>query len=135
MNTVSQDIAELLESDGSLNLTIGDNLFIGKEPPEPANTVTIYDDSGSPPQKTYKRGEDYYYPSIQLRIRHSQYLKAGELAFDIAKALHRRAHEAINGTYYSAIDCSISPAFFDYDEKDRARWVVSFNVQRRENNN
>ena len=131
MTIVGDDIKDLLEGESSLGLTYLGNMFVGHEPPEPDNTVTIYDISGSPPQTTFQKGENYFYDSIQIRIRNNNYKEAGELAHDIVNFLHRRAHFTINGVYYSAIDCSIPPAFLDRDENGRARWVVSFDIQRR----
>ena len=131
MNAPSIDIAEMLEAVSSLGLTLGVNLFIGSEPVKPNETVTIYDTYGSPPQLTLDV-QDYYYPSIQIRVRAQDYVTGWNLVNSIMLALHGRAQETWNGTLYSVIFCSSGPAHLDWDENRRPRFIVNFNLQRRE---
>jgi hypothetical protein len=129
MNPASLDIAKLLEDE--LGLEIGVDLFIGKEPPEPDSCVTIFDTPGFPPQLTYKKGENYYYPAIQIRIRERLYLEGYEKINGLKELLHGRANEVINGTHYTLVQCSIEPALLDWDANNRARFFINFNLQRR----
>jgi hypothetical protein len=105
--------------------------MIGREPNKPDNCVTIFDTPGNPPQQTYIQGEDYFYPSIQIRVRNTSYLNGWDLMNNIKVLLHNRPQETWNGTLYSAIICSQEPALLDWDKNDRARFVTTFNIQRR----
>jgi hypothetical protein len=130
MNAPSVDISEILEAISSLGLTFGTNLFIGREPTTPDNTVTIFDTPGSPPQLTYAQGENYYYPSIQIRVRNNSYINGYNSIKAIMDELHAYGPEAINGTVYNLIKCSQDPFLIDYDENGRARWICNFDIQR-----
>jgi len=131
MNPCSVDIKDMLESESSLGLTFASNLFIGREPTSPDNCVTIFDTPGGAPQQTYVQGEDYYYPSVQIRVRNNDYLTGWDLINDIKMLLHNKSQETWNGTLYSAIACSIEPALLDWDENGRARFVTTFDIQRK----
>jgi hypothetical protein len=131
MNSVSEDIKDILEAESSLDLTFGTNLFVAHEPATPANTVTVYDTAGYAPQLTMDKDEIYEYPSVQIRVRNVSYQTGWELINDIKRSLHGRAHETWNGTYYSVIRCSSDIALVDWDNSKRARFVVNFDIQRR----
>lgn len=132
MNPVSVDIKDLLEAETDLGLEFATNLFIGREPSMPNDCVTIFDVGGLPPAATLERTERYYYEIFQIRVRNTSY----ELAFAeiqaIYEALHGRANETWNSTYYTVITCSSGPAFLDWDENNRCRFIINFQAQRRE---
>lgn len=135
MNIPSEDIKDMLVADAALSLVFDpdatNNLFIGREPTLPKNCVTIYDTPGRAPQLTLAgKGEDYFYPSIQIRVRNASYTVGLKLAQDIRTSLHGRA-ESRNETLYSVIYCSSGPALLDWDENNRARFIVNFDIQRR----
>lgn len=129
MNAASEDIKDMLISISGLGLTFGQNLFIGREP-TPKNTVTIFDYPGYPPQLTLSN-EQYEYPSVQVRVKNSDYTKGWQLIEKIKDALHGRAQETWNGTLYSVIRCSSGPAFLEWDENGMVKFVVNFNINRR----
>lgn len=131
MNAPSVDIKDILLDDSSLGLTFGTDLFIGKEPSTPNNTVTIYDTPGGPDQLLLS-SEKYEYPSIQIRVRNTNYLDGWSLISLIKNALHGRANETWNSTLYTVIYCLNGPAMLDWDDNGRVRFVVNFNLQRRE---
>jgi len=132
MNSPSQDIKDMLVADTDLSLVYATDLFIGKEPADPKNCVTIFDTGGAPPQLTMAgKGEDYFYPSIQIRVRNTKYTTGWTLIQNIRTSLHGRAQETWNGTLYSGIFCSSGPALLDWDENHRVRFVINFNIQRR----
>ena len=130
MNTASEDIKDLLEAESSLGLTFSVNLFIGREPAMPNNTVTLFDSSGGGSMLTYTTNERYYYPDLQIRVRNVSYLTGMALAQDISDFLHCRK-EIINNTVYTLIRAIDSPFPLDWDENNRARIVVNFSLQRR----
>lgn len=132
MNAPSIDIKDLIEAESSLALTFATDVFVGSEPASPENCVTIFDTPGFPPQLTFKKGENYFYPSIQIRVRNKIYIGGWALINEIKEFLHGRGPETINGTLYTAMICSGEPALLDWDDNERARFVVNFELQRRE---
>lgn len=131
MNAPSFDIKDMLVAESSLALTFATDLFIGKEPTKPDNTVTVFDKPGGAPQLTMNREEAYYYQAVQVRVRNIDYNTGWTLANDILVSLHGRAGELWNGTVYTVIYCSQGPFVLDWDENHRVRFVVSLNLQRR----
>lgn len=131
MNAPAQDISDMLLAETSLGLTFATDLFVGLEPPKPDNCVTIFDTPGFPPQLTLAKGEDYFYPSIQIRVRNRTYQAGWSLIQDIRTSLHARGHEVWNGTTYEVIYCSSGPALLDWDENQQVRFIINFNLQRR----
>jgi hypothetical protein len=130
MNVPSFDIKDMLEADSSLGLNFADNLFIGKEPVSPKDTVSIFDTSGFPPELTFDN-KVYEYPSIQIRIRNRKYQDGMLLAHSIMISLHGRSKQTWNGTLYTVIYCSSGPALLDWDENGNCRFIINFNLQRR----
>ena len=132
MNAPSEDIKDLLEAESSLGLTFATDLFIGREPATPPDCVTIFDTPGFARQSTLDgEGDDYEYPSIQIRVRNKSYTDGMELIQDITTVLHGTSQETWNTTLYSVIMCSSGPALLDWDANNRPRFVVNFNIQRR----
>lgn len=131
MNPASEDVKDLLEAESALALEFATDLFIGKEPLKPNNTVTIFDTPGSPAGKTLDTGLEMEYPAIQIRVRNINYMAGYTLAKNIKDLLHNRAQETVNGTLYCAIHCMQGPALLDWDANDRARFVMTFNLMRR----
>lgn len=132
MNACSVDVASMLVADTSLGLTIGNNLYVGKEPTTPDNVVTIYDSYGFPPQVTLNgKGEDYYYPAIQIRVRNRDYRVGYNLAHNIMVSLHGRAQQTWNGTLYTVVYCTSDVALLDWEDNGLCRFLINFNIQRR----
>ena len=136
MNSPSEDIKDMLVADTSLSLVFDptgeNNLFIAVEPTAPKNCVTIFDTLGRQPQLTLTgKGKDYFYPAVQIRVRNTSYVTGWALIQNIRTSLHGRAQETWNGTLYSVIYCSSGPAFLDWDENSRVRFIINFNIQRR----
>ena len=132
MNSPSEDVKDMLVAD--LSLVFATDLFIAAEPTLPKNCVTIFDTPGRPPQLTLggkKANENYYYPSIQIRVRNTNYSVGDALIQNIRDSLHGRAQETWNGTLYSAIRCSSGPALLDWTENGQVRFIVNFDIQRR----
>ena len=131
MNAVSQDVKDMLEAESSLGLVSATNLFVGREPPTPDECATIFDTSGLPNQVTLGMEGNYYYPSIQIRVRSNKYRDGWDLIQNIMISLHGRAQETWNGTLYSIIKQTSGPALLDWDDNNRPRFVVNFDLQRR----
>lgn len=130
MNAPSVDIKDMLVAEG-LGLTFGTDLFIGREPESPNNCTTIFDTPGFAPEKYYTNEYRYFYPAVQVRVRNVDYLDGWDLINDIKLLLHNRGQETWNGTLYSLVMCSIEPALLNWDSNNRARFVTTFDIQRR----
>lgn len=132
MNPPSVDIADMLSSESAIGVAIGLNMFIGKEPATPIECVTIFDTPGRPPELSLRGNLDpgYYYPSIQIRVRNSNYLEGWQLVNTIKEFLHGLNNEVKGGATYLFIKCSQEPFLLDWDEKGRARFVANFDLQR-----
>lgn len=132
MNACSVDISSILVSDTPLGLTIGTNLFVGKEPTKPENCVTILDSYGSPPMMTFEgKGNDYYYDAVQIRVRNKDYRTAEALGHNIMVALHGLANTSVSGTLYTVIRCVNGPAFMTWDDNELVHFIMNFDIQRR----
>jgi hypothetical protein len=130
MNAPSVDIADMLEAQSVLGLTLGTNLFIGREPITPANTVTIFDTYGQAPQLNLT-DQGYEFPSVQIRVRNTEYVAGWDMIESIKGILHGIGNETWNSTYYSVIYCAYGPGLLDWDENSRARFIINFNINRR----
>ena len=132
MNPVSVDIKDILEAELDLGLEFATSLFIGREPSQPNNCVTLFDVGGLPPApmmepQTYR----YHYEPFQIRVRNISYEAAYEEINNIYRALHGRANETWNGTVYTSILCTSGPAFLEWDENNRCKFIINFLAQRR----
>lgn len=129
MNSVVDDIKDMLAEDSTLGLVFATNLFIGREPDKPENCVTLFSVNSFPPEMTITK-ENYFYSSFQVRVRGTNYVSAMTLANKIFTSLHGRAHETWNGVYYSIIQGD-EPVELDWDDKNRIRLIINFESQRR----
>ena len=132
MNIPTLDIKDLLEASDDVDLTFMTNLFIGREPTDPSDVVTIFDAPSRGPALFYDRGKKYFYSAFQIRTRSANYNTGLSLAYDIQEYLHGRGNEVINDTYYGLIESIDDPFLLDWDENNRARFVNNFQLQRRE---
>ena len=134
MKAPSQDICEMLEGESALGLTFATDLFAGKEYSSPDNCVTVFDTPGRAPQLTSRGSTDggYYYPSVQVRVRNNNYVTGWDLINEIKEALHAKYGVTYNGSKYDAIICTVEPFLLDWDENDRARFVSTFSIRRKE---
>jgi len=130
MNAASIDIKDMLLEESSFGFIFGEDLHIGKEPTSPNICVTLFDTSGFAPAMTLD-SQSYYYSSIQIRIRHTDYDLGMDLSILIMDTLHGRAQETWNGTLYSTIIAMGEPVLLDWDDNGNARFVINFNMQRR----
>jgi hypothetical protein len=129
MNTPAEDIKDMLLAESSFDLTLGTNLFVGHEPPNPDNVVIIFDRYGGPSPVTLD-GQVYEYTSGQIMVRNRDYQVAQSLVGEIKEALHGRANETWNGSFYTLILCSV-PSMLDWDDGQRVRFIINLNLQRR----
>lgn len=136
MDAPSIDIVAILtdessiDSNADLGLTFAVNLFVGREPTKPDLCVTIFDTHGLPTGMSLD-SVGFDHPSVQIRVRAKDYQTGWALIEGIKSSLHGRANETWNGTYYSVIYCTSGPALLDWDDNGRCRFIVNFNINRR----
>jgi len=131
MGPASEEIKDMLVAESYLGFTFGKDLFIGREPAEPHDCVTIYDTPSFPPDLTLDSGESYYRSSVQVRVRDRSYVEAMSIARNIMTSLHGRAQETWSGTLYTVIRATGEPALLAWDDNNRAIVIINFNLQRR----
>lgn len=129
MNSTADDIKDYIIS--ALNLTFGTDLFVNREPATPNNCITIFDTSAGTAQATMQRGEDYFYPSVQIRVRNENSTVAWNVIKEIQTLLHNKGNLVINETVYTVIYCSSGPALLEWDDNNRVKFIINFNIQRR----
>ena len=86
MGAPSKDIKDMLVAESSLGLTFAANLWIGVEPAEVANCVTIFDTSTQGPDLTLDNSSNanaYDYTSVQIRVRNTDYFTGWNLIENI----------------------------------------------------
>jgi len=130
MSAPSVDIKDILLAESSLALTFATDLFIGKEPASPANTVTIFDTPGPGADLYFDRTIRWEHSGIQIRVRNRSYVAGWNLLDSIRAVLQGRANETWNSTFYGIITCAGDIALLDWDENNRARWILNFDLQR-----
>lgn len=136
MKSTSEDIKEMLQyylgTSGSNSAGIDMyDIFIGREPAEPTNTISVFETAGYPPQLNMDKEEKYEYPSFQIRVRSTSYTEGWSQVSAIKDVLHGRANEQWGDVYYIVIYCQSGPALLDYDKNQRVRFIINFNCQRK----
>lgn len=129
MNATSIDIKDILVSEGSF--VFGTDLFIGTQPPEPVNCVTIFDTSNSPADGTIDGDNVFFQESLLLWIRNSSYEAANLQAQAIIGLLHNRAGFTQNDTFYLYCNLQSGPNGIAGDDEENYTVSLNFNLQRK----
>ena len=117
--SLAVDIATILANDAALNLTIGQNLFIGQLTNAPDNQVAVIDEGGDPPQLTLEKSMIYNKPRARIIVRDTSYLACWRLAAEIASTVRTKTRMAANGSEYHAFKCLTEPCFLGWDKNNR----------------
>jgi len=135
MNNASRDIADklvnLTSSSSVLKLTLGSNLFVGRQPTNPENCVTIVDRPSWPMNINLDGSCDFDYASIQVNVRNLSYNAAATMAQAIIELLHGANNFKINATDYFVCMCVSGPSLLEWDQNNRAILICDFDIQRR----
>ena len=123
MNPASIDVKDLLVTEGIG--TFGENLFVGKEPAQPNECITIYDTTAG--EQNPKLAIDEV--SIQVRVRSANYMGGYSRANSVKISLEGRSPITLNTTNYIAF-WATSISFVHYDENDRAIFTINFRITR-----
>lgn len=123
---VRLDTATIVTAD----LTLGTNLFLGREPADPDTCVTLYETAGAAPVDFF--GDDttptLENPGLQVRVRAAGYATARALAGDVWENLAKVTNDTLSGTLYQRIAPVQSPTPLMRDDRDRIVFVANFDV-------
>lgn len=129
-NAPSEDLKDLLVSAGAgtFAATSGWGIYLGSEPTEPHQVLTLYDTSGGEPNPKFLLDQ----PHVQVRVRGNPndqpgtYTKAREV-LDTLLGLPR---QSVNGTVYVGIWALNDPFLLEYDDNRRPVYTVNFRMWR-----
>lgn len=124
MNPTSVDIKDLLVQAGVG--VFSTDLFIGREPAQPSNCITVYDTGGGAQNPRFAIDE----ANIQVRARNIGYTDGYGKLEQVKKALEGLPQTTVNNATYIGIWASTNIAFLKYDEQERAMFSINFRVQR-----
>jgi hypothetical protein len=131
MNTPALDTAlylSTLSGFGGFGGSADWSIFVGREPLTPVDVVTVYDTGGQAP--TLKGGPQLRYPTIQARVRSSDYNAGWNRADLVMRALFEVTSETTNGGVNVAWNATTDILYIGRDDKDRALFTVNFQMIR-----
>lgn len=132
MNPTSKDIATIVESHSANEWVFGVNLFIGKEPEMPNCVATIYDTTSMKPVTALNGSEGAFeFPAVQLRVRDTKYDTAYNKIYSLFEFLNGQYGLTVGSTLISSIIAVDSPVFLEFDNKNRAIFIINFEITRR----
>ncbi len=139
MNAPCKDIAGILNDESFLGLTKNVDLFYSFLPPEKidvigANIVSVMDNGGDEPMlQLQKVDSDYYFPSVNVQVRNTDFDTGYAQMFAIFQFLHGTNAVVVDSTYYALIKAINEPQLLHRDQNNRYVFVVNFDIQRRPN--
>jgi hypothetical protein len=142
MNPPTIDIRDVLESEGIgvFGAEKGWAIFIGREPDQPTNVITLFDTGGGSPQipmdstVTKDGSSDKHrkgfveFANVQIRVRSKEYISVYAKVEQIRKALANRGvfFSLDNSAKYLNIEMQSDPLYVGED--DKRRQIFSLNI-------
>lgn len=136
-NPVSVDVKNILETCDCCAFAGGEDVswasYIGQQPTQPDNTVTIYDQGGRRFNTISKCvSEDI---AFAIRVRGTDYLETYQKAQEVAAALNLVSHYIVSNegnfhTTYQSIRQTTLPAIEGYDDQNRPVFLINFSGMR-----
>jgi hypothetical protein len=136
MNPTCRDIAQIIDEDTPLGLTLGTDLFYGRMPDGPSNCVAVFDNPGDAPMLTLKKAtSNYFYSSINVRVRHTEYAAGWAIMQNIVTLLHglNQQDSPDASCYIGVVKAINDPQVLYWDKNDRVIFFTHFEVQRKPN--
>jgi len=134
VSTILTDLGTYLDGAtiATADLTLGTNLFLGREPADPDTCVTLYESAGRAPADMMGDGTApaLARPGVQARVRAASYSTATSLADDVWQALSKISNDTLSGTVYQRVQALQSPFGLERDDRDRMIFVANFAVDR-----
>lgn len=123
MNSAAHDIVDHLTA---LLVVDAGSVFVGEEPAEPNDCVTIYDTGGGDPFADI----ELYDTSIQIRVRDKKYTDAYAKQNQIREALIIPTTFEINGTRYIGVWNQGDIISLGKDQNNRAILTSNYRIER-----
>lgn len=129
MRSTADDLAGYLDANsvGTLAAATGWSISFGMEPASPETAITLYDTGGLEPDTDQL---DVLRPSIQVRVRGSDYRAAYAKQVAIRDLLHAMPETVIEGTLYLAVTASSDILSIGRDDNDRFILTANYRVMR-----
>lgn len=129
MNSVIEDMADLLAESSSLGLASGTNLFMAHLPDTESEepVIALFESPGGPPDPN-----DIENSMVQVLCRGTRggFEGAWDLIQQVAGELHGQGNMVINGTNYLVIWKANGPFQLGSDAKGRPLLAANFRVKR-----
>ena len=130
MKPASEHIKQMLLADTNID-TVNYPPYIGLEPEKPNKAIILFD-YGNIPRTMLNTSEELDFPSVQVRVRATDYIEGWNLIESVKKSLHGRANEQWNGMFYISVMCLNGPFFLEWDKRQRVIFVINIDTQRKE---
>ncbi len=113
-------------------VTLGTNLFYSLMPENVSNCVTLYENSGAPPNFTMGSNNlpTLERPQLQFLLRNSSYSDGRTLADSIYRVLTAISNTTINTRLYLRVEAVSNPALLERDVNRRSIFTCNFDVVR-----
>jgi len=124
---IATELAEYLESEGIGTVNV--DIFIGYQPDSPDDCITLYDESAPTLEESQAQTIDLL--GVQILVRNSMYLTAGQKAFAIHKAIVGFGASAFvtGGSVVSDVYVVTTPASIGKDTQNRNEWSSHYNMR------
>lgn len=119
MSSPAMKISSILNSDGTLNLSEGTNLFVGREPITPDDCTTIYDTGGGEQSDRLALDD----ATFQIRMRSKSYETAYTKLNAIKLVLQSLSAVVVDQDLLVGVWANSNIAFIETDEQDRSVFV------------
>lgn len=133
MNSPALDMKNLLLAASPPIGTYGDNpsasgfsIYIGREPDNPDNTVTLYDTPGDVPNPKWLLD----FPRFQVRVRSKNYATAYGKAEEVKSVLLGLPSQTISGIRYVGVYVVIDTGFLMVDQVNRTIFTSTWRIIR-----
>lgn len=129
---ITRDIVDVLEifNVGTFGTSAGASsgwpIFIGSEPEQPNDCITLYDTPGEPPNPKWLLD----FPRFMARVRSHSYEQGFAKAGELKGALLGLPSQDINGIRYVGIYVVMDTYFLQADDKGRSIFVNTWRVIR-----
>lgn len=129
MKTPAHDTALFIASLAGFGAFGGDSgwpVYVGREPLEPVNVVTVYDTGGSPDVLI----DNVQEPSIQVRVRANSYAQGYAKAQEARRALQEAMSVTIDGGQVVQWIGQGNINYIGRDDKDRCLFTDNYRMMR-----
>lgn len=122
MSIIIDDIADYLEDQGVG--TVGTNIFVGEQPNDPANCVTVIDTGGMRPDIDLPTKK----PTFQVLVRNTEYSAGAAKLLAIRNILHNKYNAELvdDGNYFYSINAISEGGHIGKDDIGNDEFSMNF---------